>query len=605
MAESLELSAHGDVAKLLEKLPSLISDAHHSEIWGIQLDGDDDKRKEIVIKKFLEQHSIIPSISLARASASLQSALKWRRIVQPRSALTGSREILTKSGLQHITRTEDRLIMWVVIDEKTIRDLPATYEGFMQKYGLADLGTAALENVASALIDANCELYGESSLQAACVVQFKLYSVPPGRRIGISLRDRVRDMLSGVVTELQKYYPGFLDRAYLIQPFDDYLDSLEISESLLKKTTILQSAGDLVNYLGPDVPPEFGGTGMPLCNRDIMRNICGERDEPPTARDPLEIKRTNDKTKEDTVFGVQENDSVSNAENPEPELTWSETIGPPTIILDPSDLKNAHELCPDKGGACLAWADSETIVKYGHGVRLAEAEAMHLVSTRTNIPIPRLLSAYVLHGVCYIVMEYVEAESFNKYWDRVSEPEQQNVLRQLRNYVSQMRSIKGEFIGGVDSSPCRDGIFDAVWDNYGAGSYGPYASEALFTEGIVQVLRDRIPPNLPEESSDLDSVFFTNEYVLYQTVRELKKMNHSIVFTHGDLHCGNMLVRSDGTVVIVDWGQAGYWPDYWEFYRAMFQVPWRPSWDRMIEKFIPPSYVEYEIIKKVFSYVFN
>lgn len=51
MAESLELSAHGDVAKLLEKLPSLISDAHHSEIWGIQLDGDDDKRKEIVIKK--------------------------------------------------------------------------------------------------------------------------------------------------------------------------------------------------------------------------------------------------------------------------------------------------------------------------------------------------------------------------------------------------------------------------------------------------------------------------------------------------------------------------------------------------------------------------
>ncbi|GKZ76329.1 hypothetical protein AnigIFM56816_005309 [Aspergillus niger] len=601
----MEPFTHGDVGKLVEKLPSLISSAHHAEIWGIQLGGDHDKTKEIVVEKFLETHSIIPSLRLARASASLQSALEWRRIVKPESSLMEARQIVTKSGLQHITRTEDRLIMWVDINEKIIKDLPILYEGFMQKYGLSQLGTAALENLACALMHAHGEADGEPNLHAACVVQFKIFPVPSGRKSGIPLRHRVRDVLSRVVAQLQKYYPGLVDCTYLISPFGDYLDSLEIPENLLRKTTILQSAEDLVNYLGPHIPPEYGGIGMPLCKGDIKKDVCGEHGEPPTARDPLQAKPTTNSSKENTTFRGKKDISDSDVGGPEPELTWSETIGPPTIILDPADLKTANELCPGKGGARLAWADSRTVVKYGQGVRLAEAEAMHLVSTRTSIPIPRLLSAYILHGVCYIVMEYVEAEYFHNCWDRVSDPERQDILRQLRNYVSQMRSIKGDFIGGVDSSRCRDAIFDAVWDNYGAGSYGPYASEDLFTEGLVQVLRDRIPPNLPQGPSDLDSVFFTNEYVLYQTVRELKKLNHSIVFTHGDLHCGNMLVRSDGTVVIVDWGQAGYWPDYWEFYRAMFQVPWRPSWDRMIEKFIPPSYVEYEIIKKVFSYVFN
>ncbi|GKZ37946.1 hypothetical protein AbraIFM66950_009809 [Aspergillus brasiliensis] len=604
----MESPTHGDVAKLLEKLPSLISDAHHAEVWGIQLDGDDEKGKEIVVRKFLEQHSIIPSIRLARASASLKSALEWRRIVKPRAALMEARNILTTSGLQYITCTEDRLIMWVVIDEKAIRDLSALYEGFMREYGLSKLGTAALEHIASACLDAHGKLDGECHLQAVCVVRFKLTPVPPARKFGIPLRDRIRDILSRTMTMLQKYYPGLLDSVYLIQPSGDYLDSLEIPESILRETKILQAAEDLVNYLGLDIPQEYGGTGMPLCNHDTANNLCGEDGDPGAARGPLKIKPTSDTcetTKEETKVPVQGDDSDPKVRGAEPELTWSETIGPPTIILDPEDLKTARELCPGKGGARLAWADSQMIVKYGHGVRLAEAEAMHLVSTRTSIPVPKLLSAYILHGVCYILMEYVDAEPFNKYWDRVSEPERENVLRQLRNYVSQMRSIKGDFIGGVDSSRCRDGIFDAVWDNYGAGSYGPYASEDLFTEGIVQALQDRIPPNLPEGPSDLDSVFFTDEYVLYQTVRELNKINHSIVFTHGDLHYGNMLVRSDGTVVIVDWGLAGYWPDYWEFYRAMFQNPWRPSWDRMVEKFVPPSYIEYYIMKKVFAYMFN
>ncbi|OJZ80668.1 hypothetical protein ASPFODRAFT_147386 [Aspergillus luchuensis CBS 106.47] len=598
---------------MLDKLPSIIAEARYAELWGTQLDNDDDRNREIVIEKFLEQHSILPMLRQSRASASLRSALEWRRSVKPKSALTEATDILTKTGLQRLTRTGNTHIMWIIIDEQTIRGLPLLYEEFMKKHGLAKLGIAALENLASLILDVDPVVTGGRNVKASCVVQFRLSTLPTGRDLGIPFRRRVRDVLANTALELQKYYPGLIDRTYVIQPFDGYLDTLDIRESLLKKTTVLKSPEELASYLGADIPPEFGGRGMPLDDCDVLSAMSSEPVLPPTTPEEPQDKPLKTESTVDICEGTRERAMPSpheivddpTGEGPQPQLIFSEDIGPPKIILDPSDLETAIELCPDKMGARLVWADSDMIVKYGHGVRLAEAEAMHLVSSRTNIAIPKLLSAYILQGVCYIVMSYEKGEPLSEYWDRVSELERQNVLTQLRDYVAQMRQIKGDFIGGIDSSPCRDGIFEGGWGAYDSYSYGPYATEDGFTEGIVQALRDRLPPQRRNGSPDVESRFFKNEYLLYQTVRELKKMNHSIVFTHGDLHPGNILVRSDRTVVILDWGLAGYWPDYWEFYRAMFNAPWRPSWDTMVERFVPPFYVECAILQKVFAIIWN
>lgn len=310
---------------------------------------------------------------------------------------------------------------------------------------------------------------------------------------------------------------------------------------------------------------------------------------------------------EETPTSVMNIDSTRpedlETEEQEPRLIYSEVIGPPSIILDPDDLQTADNLCPDKMGARIVFADSDTLVKFGHGVRLSEAEALYLASTRTTIATPRLLSAYVLDGVGYIVMSYEAGEPFEKYWDRASQAEQTRILDQLRDYVNQMRDIPGDFIGGVDGSPCQDGIFEGGYGDYTKYSYGPYPSEESFDEGIIQALRDRLPEKVREREHDLESNFFNNEYMLHQTVRGLK--NHKILFTHADLHPGNIIVRADGTLVLLDWGLAGFWPEYWEFYRAMHNPPWRASWDRMVEKFMPAFYVEYSVIKRVFATAWN
>jgi len=220
-----------------------------------------------------------------------------------------------------------------------------------------------------------------------------------------------------------------------------------------------------------------------------------------TSEESLDSKTQSDSTAVSTIIKTPEAEKEipTSLRNPkpmeeEPRLVYSETIGPPSIILDPDDLQTTVGLCPGKMGASLTFADSDMIVKYGHGVRLAEAEALHLVSTCTTIAAPKLLSAYILDGTGYIIMSYEQGEPLEHYW-RVSEGEQNRILEQLRGYVSQMRDITGNFIADLDESPCRDGIFEAGYGDYTRYSYGPYPSEETFNEEIVQALRDRLSQN--------------------------------------------------------------------------------------------------------------
>ncbi|KAJ5945055.1 kinase-like domain-containing protein [Penicillium verrucosum] len=434
---------------------------------------------------------------------------------------------------------------------------------------------------------------------ASCVVEFKLPATQNTKKGPQTFQKKLRNALQELVTLIRHHYPNILGKAYIINPRDEYLASLDIHESMLRDTVLLENPKDLNRYLGSKVPPRYGGTGESFAECDYLHRDC-------LARDPQ--GNTDLETPEISAAAASTVNSGTCPEGLEPEeqklrLIYSEIIGPPSIILDPGDLQTATKLCSDKMGARVVFADSETVAKFGHGVRLAEAEAMHLASTRTTIATPRLLSAYILDDVGYIVMSYERGESLERYWDRVSEPEQNRVLEQLRDYVNQMREIPGDFIGALDRSSCRDGIFEAGYGDYTSYSYGPYPSEESFNEGIVQALRDRMRPKVLERENDIESHFFNGEYMLYQTVRGLK--NHKIVFTHGDLHPGNIIVRADGTVVLLDWGLAGFWPEYWELYRALFNIPWRASWDGMVEKFIPPFYVEHSVIKRVFGTVWN
>lgn len=283
--------------------------------------------------------------------------------------------------------------------------------------------------------------------------------------------------------------------------------------------------------------------------------------------------------------------------DPQLRLLFSQRIGRPSFVLDPNDLVDAEDLCPDKMGARIVRVDDTAVVKYGAGVRMAEAEAMYLIQQRTTINLPQLEAAYTLDGVTYIVMSHCKGLHLEHSWDSASPEQQARIIAQLRSYVQQMQALTGPFIGGVDYSPCRDGIFEGFAED-GSQSYGPFATEEDFNEGIVEALTRAHPT--PKDAKSSSAV---GDHIMKETVRALK--GHDIVFCHADLHPGNMLVQKDGTLVILDWGCAGFWPSYWEFYRALFATPWLSSWELEVPKFVPPFYIERLVLSKVFTRVFS
>lgn len=621
-------------SRVLDDLPSILANAGgHTEIWGINLKQAERRLLDIILEKvllvvpilrlgtllvliyqqFLSPHAAIPALQDARTRSSLAKTLEWRRYSTPRKLVEDAESILPKLGLCYITLVaQGQHVLWVNIDEMVIKGYSPIYQSLATTQGIKNLGLGVMEKLANLLLLHWPETRDTNRYSAACVIEFKTRAVAGTRVEQQHLQSKLRSALEDLATIIRSHYPGVLQKTYIISPCEEYLASLDIPESLWKDTLLLPDARYLHCFLGSQVPPEYGGTGKPLVESDLLRSSSLDNN---AARDlDSEMQgRTASPDIEGPEAGMANPAFTTNIAITMPitlgsgergaRLICSDFLGIPPFVLNPIDLQRARDICPSKSGSRLALVDSNLVVKYGHDVRLAEAEALYLVYARTTIAAPKIHAAYILDGVGYIDMSYEEGEPLEHYWDRVSEWDQDRVLEQLRDYVDQMRKIRGDFIGGFDRSPCRDGIFEASYGGHKRYSYGPFESEESFNEGVIQALRDRLPPKVRESEHNMESNFFNSEYFLYQAIRELK--DHDIVFTHADLHPGNIIVRADGTPVLLGWGLAGLWPDYWEFYRAMHHKPWRASWDRMVEQFIPPSYVEQSVLKRVFATAWN
>jgi thiamine kinase-like enzyme len=64
--------------------------------------------------------------------------------------------------------------------------------------------------------------------------------------------------------------------------------------------------------------------------------------------------------------------------------------------------------------------------------------------------------------------------------------------------------------------------------------------------------------------------------------RDFLPDNGKVYFTHGDLTLGNIMVAGDpgskDIVGIIDWEQAGWYPEYWEYCKLLYGVEYSHEW---------------------------
>ncbi|KAI0388335.1 kinase-like protein [Xylariaceae sp. FL0594] len=285
------------------------------------------------------------------------------------------------------------------------------------------------------------------------------------------------------------------------------------------------------------------------------------------------------------------------AEMETPAIVTSELLGPPPYVLRREDVLQLPTPFENQEDRHIRQVDENTLVKFG-SCTLAEAEAMRFISTHTSIKTPEVIGAYLLGRCGYMIMSYERGKILPAFWDEATDAEREKVIEQLKRYMSEMRSIKGEYVGGFNRNPCVAGEFMWDHDHEAKHQYGPYRDEEGLNEGIVEAYFRAFPgPPL----TDVESQPYNDEYAFNQLVRSLR--NHEIVFTHGDLNPSNILVRGDLTVVILDWATAGFYPEYWEWYKATWMGQWRPSFIRQVERYIPPFWIEAKIMRYIFDMI--
>ena len=254
-----------------------------------------------------------------------------------------------------------------------------------------------------------------------------------------------------------------------------------------------------------------------------------------------------------------------------PRLTWEELKKYPRLI--PGRFEHIFKI-------------SETaVVKCGVGTdRISEANTMRYIRENTTIPIPEVYDVYVNPSdkkIGMLHMSLIEGDILADVWETMDSASKESVITDLRGYVSQLRQLKGTYIGKVDGTGCEDPMFD----NFDMISYGPYKNEAEFNNAIVDWIMGRPWKVHCEMISDM--------------VHCLK--NHEIVMTHADLVSRNIIVKDAKIAAILDWEQSGFFPEYWEYQKALFKPNYEHSWikERVTDQIMDPYHLEYAILLHV------
>ncbi|WJG37261.1 uncharacterized protein FOBCDRAFT_254429 [Fusarium oxysporum Fo47] len=167
----------------------------------------------------------------------------------------------------------------------------------------------------------------------------------------------------------------------------------------------------------------------------------------------------------------------------------------------------------------------------------------------------------------------VEGVTLEKIWESLNKEDKTGICDPLRDMVVDLRQVKrdsnDEFLGQINRGPLQDVVFaDAIRPRA-----GPFSSVKEFHDWLSFLFKRLAASGSHWEGYELEDI--PDPY------RQLLHDDRGVVFTHADLHQSNIMV-SEGwpsrVVAIIDWHQSGWYPDYWEFYKAEYTNHWESEW---------------------------
>ncbi|MCJ1448470.1 MAG: Non-classical phosphatidylinositol transfer protein (PITP) [Stictis urceolatum] len=257
--------------ELESQLPTLISTASHSEIWGISLSLPSPQRT-LVLKKYLTAHK-----TPTATSAALLATLEWRKSFKPGSCITESHDQSKFGALGFMTTVDPGLcsdglvkaggggrravVTWNIYG--AVRDHKSTFgdQGAFLRWrvGLMERGIRALRLGE-----------GEGPGEDIAIVQVHDYLNVSLLRLPPETRAATKE----TIAVLSAHYPELLSRKYfvnvpVVMGWMFTATKVFLSKETVAKFQVLSYGSYIAAELGKEVPKDYGGEGASLEEQDL------------------------------------------------------------------------------------------------------------------------------------------------------------------------------------------------------------------------------------------------------------------------------------------------------------------------------------------------
>ena len=241
--------------------------------------------------------------------------------------------------------------------------------------------------------------------------------------------------------------------------------------------------------------------------------------------------------------------------------------------------------------------NDDVVVIFGGGINPWEGQALiYLERPVPAVPAPRLYAMYYESKQLFLVMSRAPGVPLNTIWSSLADSEKDDIVAKLQSIFDTMRKAEcpwPDFYGSLDGGGVHHYLF---WNQHERGDrsdhqkiLGPYTGELAFVAGLVGNYRASVERN---KQPDYKARYY--EKYLPQVLQ-----GHRPTLTHGDVQQKNIMVaesqdrRNDQggrsfDVVLIDWENSGWFPDFWEFFTASdpFIFKWDEDWSSRVQEFI-------------------
>ncbi|KAL9059867.1 MAG: hypothetical protein Q9162_000937 [Coniocarpon cinnabarinum] len=263
-------------------------------------------------------------------------------------------------------------------------------------------------------------------------------------------------------------------------------------------------------------------------------------------------------------------------------------------------IENSSNILGQRTGQTIVAVDVHFIVKFGSAT--AEREGQTLLFLEHRLPhlhVPRLYAMYRHGDKLYKVIERIRGQRLDDMWRDCQDMNKELIASHLRHLFSELRHLRRrDYFGAVDGGAVPHQFFASVSPDKSIN--GPFKFSSEFHAALVNRMDSEQRWNT---TSNRISTWYRNHMP-----RSLSVENTS-VFTHCDFQAKNVIVHDDpcdNTILqctLIDWEEAGWYPDYWEYWAAFEACEWTNDWFEYVDKVLTPFPMEATMMSTVFKQI--